>query len=347
MCEQTGQGNNVCFDNKVYDCKEQKTTNICTYCVPNLLTGKTHCVGKQPVTLKAEAQAGVKSDELDHGEAGSDISLPVRRDAAVVAAHDTDGSTGEDATTDAFLARKREDDGDDAVSIRILCDRRTNSTDLICLGSTIHNCNTSSAIHDCGGKSLCHELKTEDMEFVHENKDPWCITEEERDFGLLTRRGQNGFTVAQKMGLQEECAGSNLGKENEEGREHHTMESICVEVDHDDSGGRERGGDRDGDDGDDGDDDDEDDDGAGKGRNATTSMVGAVYDCPTQSITSTCAPVRNTTLAIQMRTKGLCQQLYIPRRMAKCVDEKELESQYEALRQFVRVAEDGAGRRSG
>lgn len=27
--------------------------------------------------------------------------------------------------------------------------------------------------------------------------------------------------------------------------------------------------------------------------------------------------------------------------MAKCVDEKELESQYEALRQFVRVAEDG------
>lgn len=27
--------------------------------------------------------------------------------------------------------------------------------------------------------------------------------------------------------------------------------------------------------------------------------------------------------------------------MAKCVDEKELETQYEALRQFVRVAEDG------
>lgn len=95
-------------------------------------------MGKQPVPLGAEAQAGVQSDELDHGEAGGDISPSVRRDAAVVAAHDTDDSTEEDATPDAFLARKRVDENnDDAVSTRILCDRRTNSTDQICLGSTI------------------------------------------------------------------------------------------------------------------------------------------------------------------------------------------------------------------
>lgn len=89
-------------------------------------------MGKQPVPLGAEAQAGVQSDELDHGEAGGDISPPVRRDAAVVAAHDTDDAP------DAFVVRKREvENNDDAVSTRILCDRRTNSTDQICLGSTI------------------------------------------------------------------------------------------------------------------------------------------------------------------------------------------------------------------
>lgn len=69
---------------------------------------------------------------------GGDISPSVRRDAAVVAAHDTDDSTEEDATPDAFLARKRVDENnDDAVSTQILCDRRTNSTDQICLGSTV------------------------------------------------------------------------------------------------------------------------------------------------------------------------------------------------------------------
>lgn len=95
-------------------------------------------MGKQPVPLGAEAQAGVQSDELDHGEAGGDISPPVRRDAAVVAAYDTDDSTEEHATPDAFVVRKREvENNDDAVSTRILCDRRTNSTDQICLGSTI------------------------------------------------------------------------------------------------------------------------------------------------------------------------------------------------------------------
>lgn len=95
-------------------------------------------MGKQPVPLGAEAQAGVQSDELDHGEVGGDISPPVRRDAAVVAAHDTDDSTEEHATPDAFVVRKREvENNDDAVSTRILCDRRTNSTDQICLGSTI------------------------------------------------------------------------------------------------------------------------------------------------------------------------------------------------------------------
>lgn len=106
-------------------------------------------------------------------------------------------------------------------------------------------------------------MKTEDLEFVHENKNPWCITEEERDFGLLTRRGQNEFTIAQKMGFREECAGSNQGKENGAARENHAMESICVKVDHPDGGGRKRGGDG-------------DDDGVGRGTNATTSMVGAV-----------------------------------------------------------------------
>lgn len=95
-------------------------------------------MGKQPVPLGAEAQAGVQSDELDHGEAGGEISTPVRSDAAVVAAHDTDDGTEEDATPNAFLVRKREvENNDDAVSTRILCDRRTNSTDQICLGSTI------------------------------------------------------------------------------------------------------------------------------------------------------------------------------------------------------------------
>lgn len=95
-------------------------------------------MGKQPVPLGAEAQAGVQSDELDHGEAGGDISPHVRRDAAVVAAHDTDDGTEEDATPNAFLVTKREvENNDDAVSTRILCDRRTNSTDQICLGSTI------------------------------------------------------------------------------------------------------------------------------------------------------------------------------------------------------------------
>lgn len=95
-------------------------------------------MGKQPVPLGAEAQAGVQSDELDHGEAGGDISPPVRRDAAVVAAHDTDDSTEEHATPDAFVVGKREvENNDDAVSTRILCNRRTNSTNQICLGSTI------------------------------------------------------------------------------------------------------------------------------------------------------------------------------------------------------------------
>lgn len=95
-------------------------------------------MGKQPVPLGAEAQAGVQSDELDHGEAGGDISTPVRSDAAVVAAHDTYDGTEEDATPNAFFVRKREvENNDDAVSTRILCDRRTNSTDQICLGSTI------------------------------------------------------------------------------------------------------------------------------------------------------------------------------------------------------------------
>lgn len=107
-------------------------------------------------------------------------------------------------------------------------------------------------------------MKTEDLEFVHENKNPWFITEEEQDFGLLTRRGQNEFAIAQKMGFRDECAGSNQGKENGAARENHAMESICVKVDHPDGGGRKRDGDGD------------DDDGVGTGTNATTSMVGAV-----------------------------------------------------------------------
>lgn len=95
-------------------------------------------MGKQPVPLGAEAQADVQSNELDHGEAGGDIPTPVRSDAAVVATHDTDDGTEEDATPNAFLVKKREvKNNDDAVSTRILCNRRTNSTNQICLGSTI------------------------------------------------------------------------------------------------------------------------------------------------------------------------------------------------------------------
>ena len=63
-----------------------------------------------------------------------------------------------------------------------------------------------------------------------------------------------------------------------------------------------------------------------------------MYDCTSQKVIETCDTLKHETLLYQDGQKGLCQQMYVPTRVAKCVSEVELQEQMGDLREFMRVA---------